>query len=125
MENTTATDKLNEVGLGQQAPDTLTGVTAEKKAASFTPEEEAAARFIYLLPYIKKFGNSMGQKAVVRVLHELAQFPLNGDKPRFQSKQEEQLFGIFNEIYMTKSVILKYAMEQRKKESEVETLPEV
>lgn len=89
---------------------------AEKAAGvvSYTEEEQAAARFLYLLPYIKKFGSEMGNKGVVRVLHALAQFPLQEGKPRLKDKQEEQLFNIFQELTASKSTIIKYALEKQK-----------
>lgn len=110
-----------EVGLGQQAIDALTGEEGAKTAASFTPDEVAAAKFLYLLPYVKKFGNAMGQKAAVRVLHAFCEYPIGDGSVKLQSPQERQLFDICQELLACKTTIVKYALDKQKSSVSTET----
>jgi hypothetical protein len=88
------------------------------KQPEYSEEEQAAARFLYLLPYIKKLGNAMGQKSAVRVLHALAEFPLGEGKPKLLNASEKQLFDIFQELMASKSIIIKNTLAQQAKEKE-------
>lgn len=77
---------------------------------TFKPEEEAAARYSYLLPIAKKLSKDMSAKAMARVVMALAEFPLQqSEKPRLISKEENQLFQVIFEINVAKGLILDYA----------------
>lgn len=117
---TGALDKLQETRLGDTEINELTGEIGPKMAVSYTPEEEAAARFLYLLPYVKRIGKNLGGNAVVRVLYALAEFPLGDDKPKLKSKEEKQLFDIFQELMASKSLIIKHALEKQKEAEQAE-----
>lgn len=124
METSRAVEVLSEI-TGDVKVDELTNETGAQTASTFSPEEQAAARFLYLLPYIKKFGNALNQKAVVRVLHALAEFPLSDGKPKLLSAQEAQLFDIFQELLATKSVIVKNVLEKQKADADASAEKEV
>ena len=91
----------------------------------FTKEEEAAAKFTYLLPFIKRAGSNLSQKAMARVLYALAEFPLGKsikiEDMNFKSPAEKQLFHIFYEINSAKAIILDYAKTEENKNETSET----
>jgi hypothetical protein len=111
--NSSVVEKAIEANIGVET-DNLTGDAAPKTAVTFTKEEESAARFLYLLPYIKKFGSAIGAKGMVRVMHALAEFPVGDSLPKFKNKQEEQLFNVFQELTAAKAIVVRYAMDQQK-----------
>jgi hypothetical protein len=84
---------------------------------TFTPAEEAAARFTYLLPFLKRMAGSMSSKGMARVIHRLAEFPLGDavhiDKMGFRTKEEKKLFEVFYNINECKNTILKSMKEDQ------------
>ncbi len=80
---------------------------------TFKPEEEAAARYTYLLPVAKRLAGSMSAKGMARVVMALAEFPLQTTpKPRLIGKDENQLFQVIFELNVAKGMILDYAKKQ-------------
>ncbi len=96
----------------------LEGATKAADTVSFTEEEQALARFMYLMPYVKKFASAMGAKSVVRVMHQLAQHPLSEVAPKFKNKQEEELFNIMQEIQAAKSIVIRNILTKQKEAAE-------
>lgn len=82
----------------------------------FKPEEEAAAKYTYLLPIARRLSTNMSAKSMARVVMALAEYPLQQtEKPRLRSKEEQQLFQVVFEINAAKGTILQYAREQAMK----------
>lgn len=108
--------------------------TGDNPIEKFTPEEDAAARFSYLLPFVRRSGKNMSAKAMTRVIHALAEFPLGNsidiNEMGFRSKQEKQLFTVMYEINAAKHTVLNYIKDEQaklkkeKEESHVETTSE-
>ncbi len=68
--------------------------TAEQKQDPLnTPEINKASReFSMLIPKVKSQSRNLKARAVARVLSAVVEFPLTPEYPKFQSKDEQDLF---------------------------------
>lgn len=96
-------------------------ITHPESKQEYSEEEQAAARFLYLLPYVRKFSKTIGGGGATRVLHALAEFPLGQGKPRLLNQKEKELFDIMQELQASKSVIIKGALEKQSAATTAET----
>jgi hypothetical protein len=84
----------------------------------FSKAEEAAAKFTYLLPVLKKALGSLSAKAAARVVYRLSEFPFGNsiklEDMGFRSKAEKQLFHIVYELNDCKRIMMQHLQEQEK-----------
>ncbi len=76
-------------------------------------DEEAAAQFTKLLPFVSKLGDALPSKGgLVRVLFALAEFPLGASKPRLLNDAERQLFQVMMQLQGFKSTVVTSIMKK-------------
>lgn len=82
--------------------------------------EEAANSYKALLPFVKKLGNSLGQKAAIRVFYAFMANGLETSEPRLLSQAERQYYSLLQDIAASKAYLMNYyaaeMMEQKQQE---------
>lgn len=97
--------------------------TTSEEATTVAPPAEvksdvelAAESFSKMLPIFKKMVESLpSRKSFIRVINEIAEFPLAPKVPRLLSQQEKSVFYLFQELSQHKGLVLQSIMQEMHK----------
>ncbi len=93
--------------------ETTEAIKIEETTVVKSDVERAAESFSTMLPVFKKMVESLpSRKSFIRVLSEIAEFPLAPKSPRLLSQQEKSVFFLFQELSQHKGLVLQSIMQQ-------------